>query len=78
MVQLVRTLAALAGSVACASAFTGPLGVTSFSGMRVADNVEKVAAAPGRRSVVTPTMGGKENEIRYASLSSRSLALVKP
>lgn len=65
MVQLTRTLAALVGSAACASAFTGPMGVTSFSGVRVADNVETVAASPARRSVVTPRMGGKENAIRY-------------
>ena len=66
MVQLVRTFAALVGSAACASAFTGPMATSSFTGMRVADNVETVVAAPaGRRSVVTPRMGGKENAIRY-------------
>lgn len=66
MVQLVRTLAALVGSAACASAFTGPMATSGFTGMRVADNVETVVAAPaGRRSVVTPRMGGKENAIRY-------------
>ncbi|CBN76659.1 ATP synthase gamma chain [Ectocarpus siliculosus] len=63
MVQLARTLAALVGSAACASAFMGPA-VTSFSGVRVVDNVDAVVASPARRSVVTPRMGGKENAIR--------------
>ncbi|CAM9274976.1 unnamed protein product [Ectocarpus sp. 4 AP-2014] len=63
MVQVARTLAALVGSAACASAFMGPA-VTSFSGVRVVDNVDAVLASPARRSVVTPRMGGKENAIR--------------
>lgn len=68
MVQLVLTLAALFGSAACASAFTGPMATSSFTGMRVADNVETVVAAPARRrSAVTPRMGGKENAIRYVA-----------
>lgn len=64
MVQLLRTIAVLVGGAACASAFTGPMGVTSFSGVRVSESVDTVAPAPARRSVVTPRMGGKENAIR--------------
>eukprot|EP00904_Undaria_pinnatifida_P010688 jgi/Undpi1/674/HiC_scaffold_10.g04138.m1 len=58
-------MAVLVGGAACASAFTGPMAVTSFTGVRVPESVDCVAAAPSaRRSVVTPRMGGKENAIR--------------
>lgn len=69
MIQLARTIAVLVGGAACASAFTGPMGVTSFSGVRVTDNVDTISSVPSppaRRSVVTPRMGGKENAIRLA------------
>lgn len=62
MIRMARTIAVLVGGIACASAFTGPLGVNSFSGVRVAEIVNVMA--PARRSIVTPMMGGKENAIR--------------
>lgn len=70
MVQIASVLVVVAGGVACASAFTGPVGVTTstFGGIGVADS--KTSSAPARSSVVTPRMGGKENAIRCAILVS--------
>lgn len=52
----------LMGGMACVSAFTGPVGFSSFGGVSVIESVD--AMTPVRRPIVTPTMGGKENEIR--------------
>lgn len=68
MVQMSFTIAMLMGGATCATAFTGPLGATSFGGARIVERSD--AVAPARRSVVTPTMGGKENAIRCALAGS--------
>ncbi|CAM9639558.1 unnamed protein product [Ascophyllum nodosum] len=64
MVQIAPALVFVAGGLACASAFTGPLGVTTstFGGVDV--TASPASSAPARRSVITPRMGGKENAIR--------------
>ena len=68
MVQIAPALVFVAGGLACASAFTGPLGVTTstFGGVDV--TASPASSAPARRSVITPRMGGKENAIRCAAV----------